>query len=112
MPYVGQDFGPADPASLETDVYSFDFTPRLNTGETITGNGSSIPAGGLWVLTCPQDSNTNLRLIGSPSVSGAVVSQTIGTLVAGQYEVQVTIFTSSSRTLTAYSRVNCVAPSL
>ena len=113
MPYAGSDFGLADPATLETDLYSFDFTNRLSVGETIMGNGSTIPAAGAWVISVVTGSDpaVSSRLIGSPSLSGTIVSHTIGQLVAGvKYLVQVTIYTSNNRTITGYSHVLCSQP--
>ena len=117
MPYAGSDFGIADPTTLETDIYSFDFANRLNvppvTGETIMGNGSTIPAAGLWAISVVTGSDPLVatRLIGSPSLSGTEVSQFIGQLVAGvKYLVEVTIYTSTNRTLTGYSHILCVQP--
>jgi hypothetical protein len=114
MPYVGSDFGLADPTSLETDIYTFNFVNRLSAGETIMGNGGTIPAAGLWVISVVSGSDPDAatRLIGSPSLSGPFVSQFIGQLVANvKYLIQVTIYTSNNRTLTAYSHVLCSAPS-
>ncbi len=113
MPYAGSDFGLADPTTLETDIYSFNFSRRLSVGETIMGNGSTIPAAGLWALSVVSgsDPNVSTRIVGSPSLNGPIVSQFIGQLVAGvKYLVQVTIYTSNNRTLTSYSHVLCSAP--
>ena len=113
MPYVGSDFSTADPAVLEIDIYSFDWINDLNPGETILGNGSTIPASGLWVLSVVTGSDpaVNTHIIGSPTLSGSIVSQVIGQLVGGvKYLIQVTIYTSNNRTLTAYSHVTCTTP--
>ena len=76
MPYVGTDFGATDPGALEEDVYSFDFAARLGPGETLSDAGT-------WALSSPSDSLPSSRMIGLPALSGTIVSQTIGGLLAG-----------------------------
>jgi hypothetical protein len=115
MPFVDLDFSSADPLTYEQDVYSFDYTLRLTLGETITGGvgpPGTIPPAGIWQMAVIQgiDANPNAHLIGLPQLNGNVVSQAIGGLFAGvTYRVLVTIFTSNSRTLTAYAHVTAVA---
>ena len=103
MPYVGTDFGAADPGALEEDVYSFDFAARLGPGETLSGAGT-------WALSSPSDSSASSRMIGLPVLSGTIVSQTIGGLLAGEYLIEATVTTSLGRTLTAWSHIACIAP--
>lgn len=107
MPYVGFDFGDADPG--DQDFYGFNFKPRLNLGETLTGAGN-------WSISAiigfdPTPSN---RLIGQPALIGlgTQVVQTIGGMIGGvKYLVQVIVFTSLGRKLVEFSHINCKAPS-
>jgi hypothetical protein len=109
MPYVGEDFDPADPS--ESDTYSFDFSERLAANEVLTG-------GGAWTLivtpdSAAQDPSPASRLIGAPSlgpnlsgIASCQVAQLVGNLVANvKYRISATVTTSSGRTLTASSHI-------
>jgi hypothetical protein len=100
--YVGRDFDPANPT--ESEVFSLDFVNTLQSGETI--NSATI------ALTEFQgmDPNPNSHLAGNPHISGTVVSQRVGGLVAGvTYSFSITVNTSPplSNVITLFSRIPC-----
>ena len=104
MPRTPLNFTAADPGSLEVSNYSFNFGPELAAAETISS--------ATWTLTATigLDLSPATRLIGSPTNSGQLTTQSIGNLVAGEtYLVRATIVSSNAQTLTAYSNVSCVA---
>jgi hypothetical protein len=103
MQYVGRDFDPANPT--ESKVYSLDFVYTLQSGETI----NSVTSIDLTVFQ-GMDANPNSHLTGNPSVSGMIVSQRVGGLVAGvTYAFSVTVNTSPpfSNVITLFSRIAC-----
>jgi len=103
MPRAAFDFTPVDPAPLFVGARGFDFTSQLATGETITG----APTVTISVVS-GVDTNPSSHLIGSPSVSGNIVSQVIGTLVGGVvYNLVATISTNSGGTRTLNAHLQC-----
>jgi hypothetical protein len=106
VPYAGVDFGAADPNPLEQDIYSFDFTARLAAGEGLTSSSWQMS------LVTGTDPNPSGHLIGPSTFTGNISSQIIGGLFGGrEYLIICTITTDFDRTLTAFSHVQCVAPS-
>lgn len=109
MPYAARDFTDADPNGMETTSYSFDFTSALGTGELIVSQAFTIFVAS--VSTGAGDPNPSSRLVGPPSLTGNIVSQLIGTLVAGnKYRIVATVMTSAGQTLSLYSYVECKTP--
>jgi hypothetical protein len=101
--YVGRDFDPANPT--ESEVFSLDFVYTLQSGETI----NSVTSIDLTVFQ-GMDANPNSHLTGNPIVSGKVVSQRVGGLVAGvTYTFSITVNTSPplSNVITLFSRIAC-----
>jgi hypothetical protein len=88
-----RDFSPI--YTTEQVVLSFDFSLALATGETLSSPVVSI------VVVSGIDTTPVSRLIGSPSISGSVVMQMIGTTQAGAiYDVIATVGTNAGQTLT------------
>ena len=67
--YCGQDWDPLDVA--ETDIFSLNFINDLNVGEGIVSVTFSIG------VTYGNDPTPSARLIGTPGISGTIVSQLI-----------------------------------
>jgi hypothetical protein len=104
MPRAAFDFTPVDPAPLFVGARGFDFTSQLATGETITPMSAAVS---IFVVS-GVDTNPSSHLIGSPSLSGNIVSQVIGTLVGGVvYNLVATISTSSGGTRTLNAHLQC-----
>ena len=99
--YVGRDYDPANPD--ESEVYGLDFTNYLARGETILTATSDL------TVFEGTDADPTSHLSGSPSVSGATVSQRLLTLTSGvTYTLSFTAVTTMSNTLTLFSRVACL----
>lgn len=78
----------------ESVNYSFDFTSRLNVGETITA--SSVTA----TVYTGVDASPASIISGSSTISGSIVTQLIIAGVAGViYELLCTAVTSAGQTL-------------
>ena len=106
MPYVGE-FGTAD--DIEIDIYSISFSSRLKSGDAIVSSGGGAPVSTL-VVQSGIDNDPASRLIGSPVVTGGVVSQVIGDLLPGcRYEWQVVINTTRGLRFAGWGSVNAVA---
>jgi len=105
MPRAAFDFTPVDPAPYFVGARGFDFTSQLATGETII----LVPAPTVTIsVVSGVDTNPSSHLIGSPSLSGNIVSQVIGTLVGGVvYNLVATVSTSSAGTRTLNAHLPC-----
>ena len=101
--YIGADYSAIDPT--ETAAFSMDFTNDLGSGETInTATWTCVDITGL-------DTSASSRLIGSATTTGSIVTQRVGTCLAGSiYRLTATIVTSASQTLSLWSHVACVTP--
>ena len=104
MSYTGSDFNPpTDPGEVE--VYTFDFTALLATGETISST--------TWTIAELNnvDVSASSRLLGSASYTNTTTSQRVGNCVAGaNYRLTATVVTTASQTLSQYSHIACIAP--
>ena len=108
--YVGDDFGPADPG--EKEVYGFDFTAILATGETI--------ASAAWTcsVVTGTDPSPSSRIFGSALIgpgkygraSAATQQWFSGFLPGCQYRLQAMVTTSLGQALSLWSHVQCVSP--
>lgn len=91
----------------ETVTCSYDMSNELGTGETV----SSVT----FALTVPVystgvDASPSSHLHGSPSFSGAVVSQQLsGCLNGVTYVLTATVNTSAGQVLQRYSDITCAA---
>jgi hypothetical protein len=101
MPRAALDFSPI--YSNEQVTLSFDFSPSLATGETISTATTSI------TVVSGTDSTPSLRLIGPTTISGTIVLQQVGTYQAGvTYDVLATVTTSTGQILTTNAHQMCV----
>jgi hypothetical protein len=99
--YVGKDFDQATPG--ETDSYTFDFSARLQPGETLTAAS--------WTLLL-NGSSASGSLIGSASfTAGGLTTQSIATSSPGTYLATATVTTSAGRTLIFWAHIPCLTPS-
>lgn len=98
--HVSQDF----PVEVVGDVINmaFDATPLLGAGETILSAVWSCA-----VVSGGADPDAAARIVGSATITGAVVIQKIGSGVAGvTYRLAAVLTTSAGQTLTLWS--HCV----
>lgn len=104
MPFAGY-YSSCDPG--ETQPYSIDFANQLATGNSIASTTSSLAA------EQGIDRNASSWLVGSPTISGTVVSQVIGGAMPNGlqpgvvYRLTFTITTASVRTLSDYGFIPC-----
>lgn len=97
----------ADIAPDEQINLAIDFTSRLSPGDTI----ASITN---WTCTVADDSLApdaapSSRLIGSPSLSGAVVTQAVGNCLSGvTYVMEALVQTAAGDKLSIWSPINCI----
>lgn len=93
-----------DMGSAETLPLAIDFAAYLAGGETV--NGSGAPTATLADLT--DGSSTTGMLLGSPSVSGSKVTQTVTALRAGhRYRLEVVIRPVAGKVWAAELEINC-----
>ena len=101
------DFSPISPD--EVLVLAIDFSAYLATGDSVASVDS-------WTCTVAPsspvpDAAPSARLSGSPSLAGAVVSQTVSTCVAGaRYVMEAVVTTRNGETLSLWSYLVCEAP--
>lgn len=103
MARAATDFQPAfSPGEIRT--CSFDFTPVLGVGETINGQTWQIQ------VVSGTDGSPNSHLIGAPSLTGNILSQEVGNLLAGvTYRIMVTVNTTAGQVLPLFSDAYCQA---
>jgi len=107
MPRALNDFTTCDPSPYETTIFGFDFALDLGLGETITSVSFFCNVAQSSIAI---DATPSARLLGSPSISGTIVSQLGGTFVAGvTYQIGATITTSQGQTITGYANTICEA---
>lgn len=95
------DFAPCDVG--DQDVYSFDFSARLITNETIDNNI-------VWAMDVVNgnDPSPASHMISQPSLTGNIVSCMLGGFLANRtYRATVTVTTSMGRKLVTWSHVTC-----
>lgn len=101
--YVGSDFDVLDPG--EKDFFTFDFVRDVLAGETIATSALTIEA---MTDFGPDDTSAASRLLGSSSISGTKVTQTIGGCIAEvYYRLTATVTTSTARELKRWSHFWC-----
>jgi hypothetical protein len=102
MPFAGIYSPPPNPG--EAQPFSLDFSAQILTGEQIASVTSSL------TLKSGVDAAVASRLIGAPSFSGSVCSQTVGNMVGGAtYILTFTALMSSGRVLQNYAYIPCQA---
>ena len=112
MPSTGSDFTPRDVG--EQCLLSIDFGSNLGPGETLASATAQI------LLLTGTDPSPSSRLVGLPLITGTIVSQLV--TFAGltmtdasprnYYRLIITVTTSMSQTLTAWSQIQCSDPTL
>lgn len=86
-----------------TSTYTFDFSYDLPGGDTITGASWTL------VVVSGTDSSPSSRLIGAPTINGALVSQQIGNTPAGvRYAVRALATTSGGNSISIFSHLRSV----
>jgi hypothetical protein len=99
MPRTFKYFSPVD--VTEEVPLSFDLRNALTTGEIITSVVSAIS------VVTGTDSSYLSRLLDSPTITGTIISQMVGTLQPGvTYGLLMTATTSNNQILTPYSTVS------
>lgn len=79
--------------TTESELYSFDFSQVLTTGETISTASSQM------LVMNGVDASPNAMLAGAPVISDSVVSQRLEDGLSGvTYRLVVTVNTSASNT--------------
>lgn len=101
MPRAARDFSPIFPT--EQVVLSFDFSPALAVGETLTSAQSVAVA-----LVSGIDATPASRLIGGSAITGSFVTQMVGTLQPGAvYDFIATVTTSTGEILSTNAHQEC-----
>lgn len=91
--------------TTENEQFTFDFSPAMGTGETITSATSTVE-----VVSGTDPSPTSI-LLGGPVVSGQQVGQRIyGGLDGVIYRIEVTALTSAANTLVLLADLQVLAP--
>lgn len=91
----------------ETVTCSFDMSNELGVGETITSVTFSLT---VPIYSVGVDASPSSHLHGSPSFTGAVVSQQLSGCVVGvTYVLTATVNTSAGQILQRYSDITCAA---
>lgn len=101
MGAASSDFPPCDAG--DQDIYSFDFTSRLQSGETLLGAG-------IWSINVitGNDPNPNSHILAGPTLTGNVTTCMLGGFLASRkYQIIVQQTTSLGRIAFAYSHVTC-----
>jgi hypothetical protein len=106
MPRAARDFSPI--YTTEQVTLSFDFTFALAVGETLLTQVSPLsPTVSIAVIT-GIDATPSARLIGTPSVIGALVVKMFGTLQPNTtYNAIATVYTSAGQILTVNAHISC-----
>lgn len=105
--YVGSDFDILDPD--EQDFFTFDFVRDMLVGETIASYTFTLEA---MTEFGPDDPLVATRLLGSPSITGTKISQTVGNCIADvYYRLTVFVTTSNAREIKRWSHFWCRTPS-
>jgi len=91
--------------TTENEQFTFDFSPAMGTGETITSATSTVQ------VVSGTDASPTSILQGSPVVSGQQVGQRIYAGLDGViYRIQMTVITSASNTLVLLADLQILAP--
>jgi hypothetical protein len=92
--------------TTESELFSFDFNPVLNTGETLsTANCTAITLQG-------TDTNPSAILSGSPVISlGKATQRVVGGVADNTYRLIMTCTTSASNTYTCTGDIPVYDPS-
>lgn len=103
--YVGNDFDPSDTG--EDEIYEFNFTLLLATGETIQS--------AIWTckVAAGTDPSPASRLQGAPATSpdGAKTQQWLSGLIPGnKYLLEAMVTTSIGQMKSLWSHVTCADP--
>ncbi len=104
--YVRSEFLPADPE--ENEVYTFDFSKDLATGEVITD--------ATWTCTVAADSagtddTPQSRLLLLPQNTDTTTMQRVAYMLSGvKYVLQAVVTTSDGNTISDWSHVQCHEP--
>jgi hypothetical protein len=89
----------------ENEQFTFDFSPAMGTGETITSATSTA------LVVSGTDASPTSILLGSPVVSGQQAAQRVyGGLDGVIYRIQMTVITSSANTLVLLADLQILAP--
>ncbi len=89
----------------ENEQFTFDFSPAMGTGETITTASSTA------LVVSGTDASPTSILQGGPVVSGQQVGQRIYAGLDGViYRIQMTVITSASNTLVLLADLQILAP--
>jgi hypothetical protein len=89
----------------ENEQFTFDFSPAMGTGETITASSSTV------LVVSGTDASPTSILQGSPVVSGQQVAQRVyGGLDGVIYRIQMTVTTSAANTLVLLADLQILAP--
>jgi hypothetical protein len=104
MPYAGRFDPPANPG--EEQPFEINFFRQLINGDTIATVVSAV----LTVAPGFKDPNVASYVMGTPSISGSVVSVTIEGLVGGvDYILTITITTAQSKRFINWADLPCAA---
>ncbi len=89
----------------ENEQFTFDFSPAMGIGETITASSSTA------LVVSGTDASPTSILQGSPVVSGQQVGQRIYAGLDGViYRIQMTVTTSAANTLVLLADLQILAP--
>lgn len=91
--------------TTENELFSFNYSPILATGETITAADCVVQ------VKDGSDSNPSAILVGSPAISGAVVVQRVsGGLNGVTYRLEMTVTTSLTNVYTLVGDLAVYSP--